>query len=155
MSNRAQLELFRERLPRKPYHTDELTSGLSIADVSRALGARYIQPNGPTHRHWIVFDVDQPVATPAVWKGQANSVKIGRTEAIVVSVPSGSGSKLSTEVIRQDPLIAPITKGQSMGTLRVKMGNDTVAEVPLIALEDVAEAGFFGRMWDTIRLWIK
>ena len=102
-----------------------------------------------------LFDVDQPVATPAVWKGQANSVKIGRTEAIVVSVPSGSGSKLSTEVIRQDPLIAPITKGQSMGTLRVKMGNDTVAEVPLIALEDVAEAGFFGRMWDTIRLWIK
>ena len=70
-------------------------------------------------------------------------------------MPSGSGSKLSTEVIRQDPLIAPITKGQSMGTLRVKMGNDTVAEVPLIALEDVAEAGFFGRMWDTIRLWIK
>ena len=63
MSNRAQLELFRERLPRKPYHTDELTSGLSIADVSRALGARYIQPNGPTHRHWIVFDVDQPAAT--------------------------------------------------------------------------------------------
>lgn len=61
--NRAQLELFRERLPRKPYHTDELTTGLSIADVSRALGARYIQPNGPTHRHWIVFDVDQPAAT--------------------------------------------------------------------------------------------
>ena len=63
MTNRAQLELFRERLPRKPYHTDELTTGLAIADVSRALGARYIQPNGPTHRHWIVFDVDQPAAT--------------------------------------------------------------------------------------------
>ena len=63
MTHRAQLELFRERLPRKPYHTDELTTGLSIADVSRALGARYIQPNGPTHRHWIVFDVDQPAAT--------------------------------------------------------------------------------------------
>ena len=63
MTDRAQLELFRERLPRKPYHTDELTTGLSIADVSRALGARYIQPNGPTHRHWIVFDVDQPAAT--------------------------------------------------------------------------------------------
>ena len=63
LSNRAQLELFRERLPRKPYYTDELTTGLSIADVSRALGARYIQPNGPTHRHWIVFDVDQPAAT--------------------------------------------------------------------------------------------
>ena len=61
--NRAPLDLFRERLPRKPYHTDEFTTGLSIADVSRALGARYIQPNGPTHRHWLVFDVDHAAAT--------------------------------------------------------------------------------------------
>ena len=63
MTNRAQLELFRERLPRKPYYSDELTTGLRIADVARALGARYIQPNGPTHRHWIVFDVDHAAAT--------------------------------------------------------------------------------------------
>ena len=102
-----------------------------------------------------LFDGDQPVATPAVWKGKANSIKIGRGEPIVVSVPGGSGGKVSTEVVRQDPLIAPIAKGQPMGTLRVKLGADTVAEVPLVALEDVEQAGFFGRMWDSIRLWIK
>ena len=68
---------------------------------------------------------------------------------------SGSGGKLSTEVVRQDPLIAPFTKGQAMGTLKVKMGADTVAEVPLVALEGVEQAGFFGRAWDAIRLWIK
>ena len=82
-------------------------------------------------------------------------IKIGRGEPIVVSVPGGSGGKVSTEVVRQDPLIAPIAKGQPMGTLRVKLGADTVAEVPLVALEDVEQAGFFGRMWDSIRLWIK
>ncbi|MEG0150860.1 MAG: D-alanyl-D-alanine carboxypeptidase family protein [Comamonas sp.] len=103
-----------------------------------------------------LFDGDQPVATPAVWKGAANAVKIGRAGGpIVVTVPSGSGGKLSTEVVRQDPLIAPIAKGQSMGTLKVKIGTDTVAEVPLVALEAVEQAGFFGRLWDTIRLWIK
>ena len=103
-----------------------------------------------------LFDADQPVATPAVWKGAANAVKIGRAGGpIVVTVPAGSGGKLTTEVVRQDPLLAPITKGQSMGTLKVKMGADTVAEVPLVALEAVEQAGFFGRLWDTIRLWIK
>jgi hypothetical protein len=64
--NRAQLDLFREHLPRKPYHTDAFSTGLHIADIARAMGARYIQPNGPTHRHWIVFDVDTPDAT-MVW----------------------------------------------------------------------------------------
>ena len=103
-----------------------------------------------------LFDADQPVATPAVWKGAANSVKIGKAGgAMVVTVPAGSGGKLTTEVVRQDPLIAPIAKGQSMGVLKVKMGADTVAEVPLVALEAVEQAGFFGRIWDTIRLWIK
>ena len=103
-----------------------------------------------------LFDADQPVATPAVWKGAANAVKIGRAGGpIVVTVPSGTGGKLTTEVVRQDPLIAPIAKGQPMGTLKVKMGADTVAEVPLVALEVVEQAGFFGRLWDTIRLWIK
>ncbi len=102
-----------------------------------------------------LFDAEQAVATPEVWKGKAGSVKIGRTTPIVVTVPAGSGGKLSTEVVRQDPLIAPFTKGQPMGTLKVKLGSDTVAEVPLVALEGVEQAGFFGRAWDAIRLWIK
>lgn len=103
-----------------------------------------------------LFDADQPVAAPAVWKGAANAVKIGKADgAVVVTVPSGTGGKLTTEVVRQDPLIAPIAKGQSMGVLKVKSGADVVAEVPLVALEAVEQAGFFGRLWDTIRLWIK
>jgi D-alanyl-D-alanine carboxypeptidase (penicillin-binding protein 5/6) len=102
-----------------------------------------------------LFDADQPVATPAVWKGAANAVKIGKADgAVVVTVPSGTGGKLTTEVVRQDPLIAPIAKGQSMGVLKVKSGADVVAECRWWRWA-VEQAGFFGRLWDTIRLWIK
>ena len=46
--------------------------------------------------------------------------------------------------------------GQAIGTLRVTAANDAVlAEVPLLALEAVDEAGVLGRAWDSIRLWIK
>ncbi|SDM14174.1 penicillin-binding protein 6. Serine peptidase. MEROPS family S11 [Oryzisolibacter propanilivorax] len=102
-----------------------------------------------------LFDAGQPAATPAIWKGTQNTLKIGRPEAIVVTVPSGSAGKLSTTVVRQDPLIAPFTQGQSVGTLKVTLGEQQVAEVPLVALESVGEAGFFGRAWDALRLWIK
>lgn len=102
-----------------------------------------------------LFDANQAAATPAVWKGTQNTLKVGRPDAIVVTVPSGSAGKLSTTVVRQDPLIAPFTKGQSVGTLKVTLGEQTVAEVPLVALEDVGQAGFFGRAWDSLRLWIK
>lgn len=53
-----QLDLFRDRLPSKPYHADDLAYGLRIDKAIRAIGAKHIQPNGPTHKHWLVFDID-------------------------------------------------------------------------------------------------
>lgn len=102
-----------------------------------------------------LFDAGQPVATPAVWKGKQSTLKIGRTEPIVVTVPSGSAGKVTTQIVRQDPLVAPFTQGQSVGTLKVQLGEQTLAEVPLVALEAVEQAGILGRAWDAIRLWIK
>src|SRR5256885_2135309 len=101
------------------------------------------------------FQAEDGIRDYKVTGVQTCALPICRTTPIVVTVPAGSGGKLSTEVVRQDPLIAPFTKGQAMGTLKVKMGADTVAEVPLVALEGVEQAGFFGRAWDAIRLWIK
>jgi D-alanyl-D-alanine carboxypeptidase (penicillin-binding protein 5/6) len=104
-----------------------------------------------------LFDAGQAVVTPAVWKGKANTVKLGRPEAIVVTVAAGSAPKVKTQVARPDPLVAPFVKGQSLGTLKVMLGENPtpVAEVPLVALEAVEEAGILGRAWDAIRLWIK
>ena len=102
-----------------------------------------------------LFDADQAVATPNVWKGSSATVKLGRSQAIVVAVPAGSAAKLKTQVIRNDPLLAPIAKGQNLATLRVTSGDQAVADVPLLALEGVEQAGILGRAWDAVRLWIR
>jgi D-alanyl-D-alanine carboxypeptidase (penicillin-binding protein 5/6) len=96
------------------------------------------------------------VVSPAVWKGRSSVVRIGRPQPIVIAVPSGSGAKLKTEVVRRDPLVAPFQRGQAMGTLRISIdGQGPVGEVSLVALEAVEEAGILGRAWDAVRLWIK
>ena len=98
----------------------------------------------------------QPVATPRIWKGKADQVRLGRAEGVVVSVPAGEGAKLKSEVVRPDPLVAPLVKGQSVGSLRVTSSSGAVvAEIPLTVLETVEESGIFGRAWDAIRLWIQ
>ncbi|MBP6305618.1 MAG: D-alanyl-D-alanine carboxypeptidase [Giesbergeria sp.] len=102
-----------------------------------------------------LFDADQPVATPAVWKGKGSSVKMGRTEAIVVAVPAGSSGKIATHISHQDPLIAPFSKGQAIGALKVTLGDAPLRDVPLVALDGVEQAGMMGRAWDAMRLWIK
>ncbi len=102
-----------------------------------------------------LFDANQAVVSPAVWKGTAPTLKLGRTEAVIVTVPAGSKADIKTEVARPDPLVAPFTKGQNVATLKVSAGAQMVAELPLVALEDVQQAGIMGRAWDAIRLWIK
>ena len=102
-----------------------------------------------------LFDANQAVVSPAVWKGQRPEVKLGRTQAIVVAVPTGQAAKIKTEVLRPDPLVAPFTKGQSIGTLKVTSGEQVLVETPLVALEAVEQAGVLGRTWDAVRLWIK
>ena len=55
-----------------------------------------------------LFDGGQPVATPAVWKGKQNTMKIGRVEPIVVAVPSGSAEQ------DQDADRAPRSAGRAI-----------------------------------------
>ncbi|PTT77088.1 peptidase [Pelomonas sp. HMWF004] len=103
-----------------------------------------------------VFDAGKAIATVPVWKGEAKEVKLGAADAVYVAVPQGDAAKLQTQVERTDPLVAPLNKGQRVGTLRVTTtAGAPVAEVPLIVQESVPVAGLMGRAWDSIRLWIK
>ena len=102
-----------------------------------------------------LFDANQAVVTAPVWKGAERTVKLGRPQAVVVAVPAGTANRLKTEVLRPDPLIAPVTKGHAVGVLKVSAGGQPFVEVPLVALETVEQAGILGRAWDAVRLWIK
>lgn len=102
-----------------------------------------------------LFEANQPVATPSVWKGKSSELKLGSFQPLVVAVPAGSAAQIKTQVLRPEPLVAPFAKGQSVGTLKVLRGEQPLFEVPLVALEAVEQAGVMGRAWDAMRLWIK
>ena len=102
-----------------------------------------------------LFEGGQAVVSPKVWKGTESVVKLGRSSPIVVAVPAGTGAKITTQVARPEPLVAPLSQGQEVGALKVMLGEQTLLQVPLTALAPVAQAGVVGRAWDAIRLWIK
>jgi len=102
-------------------------------------------------------EAGKPVGAPVpVWKGSQAQVGLGSLEAVYVAVPKGEGDRLKTLVERTDPLVAPLARGQRVGSLKVSTASGTaIATIPLTVLEDVPQAGLFGRAWDAIRLWIK
>lgn len=102
-----------------------------------------------------LFDAGQVVTTAPVFKGSANAVKLGRIAPLVVVVPRGQAASIKSSVVRTDPLLAPLTEGQAVGTLRISLGTQPWQELPLQVLEPVPSAGFLGRLWDALRLAIK
>ena len=90
-----------------------------------------------------------------VWKGAKATLKASFRGDLVVTVPKGQGEKLKAELLSRSPLVAPVTEGSRVGNLRVTLDGKPLGEYPVVALESVAAAGFFGRAWDTLRLWIK
>jgi D-alanyl-D-alanine carboxypeptidase (penicillin-binding protein 5/6) len=102
-----------------------------------------------------LFDANQAVVTPNVWKGRGNQVKLGRFAPIVVAVPAGAAGRIQTQVARPEPLLAPLNRGHAVGALKVTLDQKPLVDVPLLVLDTVEQAGFVGRAWDTVRLWVK
>jgi len=90
-----------------------------------------------------------------VWKGSERELKAGVAADLYATVPRGTADQLQAELVSQQPLIAPLEAGQRVATLRVSHEGKPLGEYPVVALENVAVAGFFARTWDSVRLWFR
>ncbi len=102
-----------------------------------------------------LYSKGQAIQTPEVWKGSANNVKIGFANDVLVTVPKGVAAKMKPVLERKDPLVAPLVRNGRVGTLKMMVDGKPLLELPVVALEEVAAASFFGRSWDSMRLWMK
>ena len=121
------------------------------ADDSLALlnwGFRFFE----THR---LYEPGKAVTRQKVWKGAGDQVQLGVAQPLLVSVARGRYNELkpSIEVPRQ--LVAPIAKGQAVGTVKVTLDGKVVAQAPLVAVDGVEQGGFFKRLWDAFMMWWK
>jgi serine-type D-Ala-D-Ala carboxypeptidase (penicillin-binding protein 5/6) len=101
-----------------------------------------------------LYDANATVLTVPVWKGAADSVKLGVTHDIYAIVPRGQDSALSAAADLPEPVFAPLARNTEIGKLRVNLGDKTIGTYALHPLEDVGEAGFFSRMIDDVKLWM-
>ena len=105
-----------------------------------------------------LFRAAQIVARPEVLKGDRSELPIGPERDVFVTVPAAELQRLGerelrSSIERPDPLVAPLTKGETVGRLKVSLSGQVVADAPVVALESVQAAGLFGRAYDAVRLW--
>ena len=91
---------------------------------------------------------------PKVWKGAADSVYAGVLKSIVLTVPR-ERSAADIEIITEEQLEAPLSRGDEIGMVRVVRGGELIYETPLVVLEDVPSGGFLKRLIDALILWFQ
>jgi serine-type D-Ala-D-Ala carboxypeptidase (penicillin-binding protein 5/6) len=103
-----------------------------------------------------VRGVGDVVLKPEIYKGAEDRVTLVPARDVFVTVGRGAATGLkTTATLTKPPLVAPITKGQTLGELTVSDGKDVVARVPLVAQAAVEEGGWWTRMVDGISLWME
>ncbi|MCY7354511.1 MAG: D-alanyl-D-alanine carboxypeptidase [Lysobacter sp.] len=103
-----------------------------------------------THR---LYNAMQQVAKQKVWKGKVNEVLLGVAQPMLVTVPRGKYAQLKSTMDVPKMLVGPIKKGQKIGTVKVTLDGEAVAQSPLVALNSVEQAGFFKRLWHEFLMW--
>ncbi len=97
----------------------------------------------------------QSLGTPKVWKGAVDQVSVGVPTDRFVTVERGQAKSIQHQLVLNEPIIAPIKQGQVLGRVRYSLNGKPLGEAPVVALQDVAQAGFIGRMVDTAKLWLR
>lgn len=121
------------------------------ADASQALlnyGFRFFE----THK---LYDAGSKLASTRVWKGASENVDLGLTDTLYVTVPRGEYKNLDASMQLQEQIIAPVTKGQVLGRVVIRLGDKIIVEKDLTALSDVAEGSFWQRIVDEALLYFE
>jgi D-alanyl-D-alanine carboxypeptidase (penicillin-binding protein 5/6) len=100
----------------------------------------------------LLYRAQQPVKVAKLYRGVSASLALGFTQDFYLLIPHGSAARLKAQVITQQPMLAPVHKGQRMGILRLSLDGKPLGDFPLLALQNVSVSGIFGRAWDAIRL---
>lgn len=109
-------------------------------------GFRYFE----THR---LFEAGQKMQTTDVWLGQKNTFDLGVQEGVYITIPRGQKGNLDVQYSIDETIKAPVTEGLEYGRINVSLEGQILVDKPMVAMEDVEEAGLFARLWDHIKLF--
>jgi D-alanyl-D-alanine carboxypeptidase (penicillin-binding protein 5/6) len=108
-------------------------------------GYRYFQTR-------VFFAANSVLATPRVWKGKEDSVAVIPAQAVSMTVLRNIASDLTPDVRIDNPLIAPINKGQKVGQVNIMHEGKILYSVDAVAEADVPRGNIFRVIWDTLKL---
>lgn len=100
-----------------------------------------------------LFGPAHPLATVRVWKGAESQLPVG-AQPLSLLLPRGTKDALQFKTTVNEPLMAPVTAGQVLGSVDISADGKLLRKVPLVALKDIPAGSLFQRLSDQVRMWL-
>lgn len=97
-----------------------------------------------------LFAANDGLKDVRVWKGGAESVKVGLADDLYVTIPRGEYDNLKSTVNIKRSVFAPVEQHEEVGQLVVELNGETIREAPLITLDAVGRGNIVRRVIDHI-----
>ena len=110
-----------------------------------AYGFRFFE----THK---LYTANEPLTTARIWKGATEEIPLGLEEDLYLTIPKGQYKKLDADMNIDARITAPAKKGDSFGTVNVRLGDQQYAERKLIALSDIEKGSLWASLIDEVKL---
>ncbi len=123
----------------------------SRASASRALlnyGFRFYET-------FVLHKAYAPLTSMHIWKGESETLALGLEQTLYITAPRGSRKQIKANMNIDSMIVAPAAKGQTYGSVNVMLGKEQLAQLPLVALQDVPEGGLWRKLVDNIILMFK
>ncbi|KEQ54863.1 D-alanyl-D-alanine carboxypeptidase family protein [Sphingobium chlorophenolicum] len=128
-----------------------VVAGLTSANQRIAESVRFMDWGFRAWKAQPLFKKGQTVETAEVQLGSVTKVALVAPQDMAVTLPRAASSGISVKVAYTGPIKAPIAKGQKIAQLIVSTPDTPPQILPLVAGEDVSEAGIFGRLWNGLK----
>ncbi|HIG13446.1 MAG TPA: D-alanyl-D-alanine carboxypeptidase [Gammaproteobacteria bacterium] len=102
-----------------------------------------------------VYRGGSKIVTAKVYKSVSPSLAVGVGSDIRLTLPKTPGRQLDADIRLNEPLVAPIVKGSTVGTLTLRLNGDEIGAHPLVALGDAVPGSWAVKAYDTLRLWVR
>ena len=123
------------------------------SDSARASASRKLLNYGfRFYETFLLHKADEPLTEMRIWKGEQEMLPLGLAEDLYITIPRGQRKKVKASMTVQQQLVAPARKGQPYGEVTIKLGDEVLAEKPLVALQDVPEGSLWRTLVDSVLL---
>lgn len=102
-----------------------------------------------------LYEAGSAIESPRVWYGNVEQLNIGVVDDVVLNIPRGARKKLEAKLHISDIIKAPVSLGQKIGTLKISLNGNKLAEISVVALDSVDESGLVAQLIDWVKLSIK